>query len=273
MIIFWLKIDKLKYIDFFNNITKFDKQKIVFTPNPEILLSTLKDLEYKEILNKADYLTPDGKGLYIAFQILSNRTNKYIKIFFLPYFFFNFFFRTNYLYEKFWDRICWSDLTLDLIDFSIRNNIKIAIIDLYSEYSKENLKKIESQKNFKYILNQKYKNLLFDYYIYNPLEKEEIIEKIKKSDALILFSTLGMKKQEESIIEVMNQAKNIKLWLWIWSSFDYIIWFQKRAPKFFRIIWIEWFYRLLTWTKKINRFKRLYNAIFLFIFYVLFFNY
>jgi N-acetylglucosaminyldiphosphoundecaprenol N-acetyl-beta-D-mannosaminyltransferase len=78
-----------------------------------------------------------------------------------------------------------------------------------------------------------------------------------------------MKRQEESVIEIMEKAKNIKLWLGIWSSFDYFIWFQKRAPKIFRTLGIEWLYRLLTWPKKIDRLKRLWNAIFVFIYEVL----
>jgi N-acetylglucosaminyldiphosphoundecaprenol N-acetyl-beta-D-mannosaminyltransferase len=53
-------------------ITKLEKQNIVFTPNPEILLQTKNDSEFKSLLEKANYLTPDGIGLYIAFQILDN---------------------------------------------------------------------------------------------------------------------------------------------------------------------------------------------------------
>ena len=77
-----------------------------------------------------------------------------------------------------------------------------------------------------------------------------------------------MKKQEESVIEVMENCKNIKLGLWVGSSFDYFIGFQKRAPKIWRSLWLEWFYRLLTWPRKLDRIKRLYRAIFLFIFEV-----
>jgi N-acetylglucosaminyldiphosphoundecaprenol N-acetyl-beta-D-mannosaminyltransferase len=78
-----------------------------------------------------------------------------------------------------------------------------------------------------------------------------------------------MKEQEKSVIEVMEKCKNIKIWLGVGSSFDYIINFQKRAPKFWRVLGLEWFYRLLTWPKKLNRLKRLYNAIFVFIFEVI----
>jgi N-acetylglucosaminyldiphosphoundecaprenol N-acetyl-beta-D-mannosaminyltransferase len=84
-----------------------------------------------------------------------------------------------------------------------------------------------------------------------------------------LFSTLWMKKQEESVVEIMEKCKNIKLGLGIWSSFDYFIWFQKRAPKIWRATGLEWLYRLITWPKKIDRLKRLYNAIFVFIYEII----
>lgn len=265
MKIFWIEIQNLKYKDLFAEITKFEKQNIVFTPNPEILLKIKSDEEFKNILLKADFLTSDGIWLYIAYQILDNKFWKFINFLLLPYFFFNLFFRRKYLYEKYWDRICGSDLTKDLLNFSERNNVKITIIDLYNPLDE---KKVASQNIFEEKLKKKFPNLSFDYIIFNPEEKEKILEKIKASSSKIVFSTLWMKKQEESVIEVMENCKNIKLGLWVGSSFDYFIGFQKRAPKIWRSLWLEWFYRLLTWPRKLDRIKRLYRAIFLFIFEV-----
>lgn len=266
MEIFWVKLDKLKYNDLINQITVFEKQNIVFTPNPEILLKTKKDEKFRELLEKANYLTPDWIWLYIAFQILDNNYNKLINILLIPYYFFNLFFRRNFLYEKYGDRICWSDLTKDIVNIASNNWIVVTIIDLYNP---TDTKKVESQKIFPELLHQKFPKLKFEYYIYNTTEKEEIINKISKSESKILFSTLWMKKQEESVVEIMEKCNNIKLGLGIWSSFDYFIWFQKRAPKIWRVIGLEWLYRLITWPKKIDRLKRLYNAIFVFIYEVL----
>jgi N-acetylglucosaminyldiphosphoundecaprenol N-acetyl-beta-D-mannosaminyltransferase len=262
MQIFWSKLDKLEYKNFLKEITKLEKQNIVFTPNPEILLKTINDQELKDLLDKATYLTPDGIGLYVAFQIIDNNFWKVINSILLPYFLFNLFFRRKFLYSKYWDRICWSDLTKDLINFAENNNTKITILDLYNPTDS---KKVESQKVFPKLIQKKFPKLDFDYYIYSPAEKENIIKKISNSNSKILFSTLWMKKQEESIIEVMEVAKNIKLWLWIGSSFDYFIWFQKRAPKIWRSLWFEWLYRLITGPRKIDRLKRLWNAIFVFV--------
>lgn len=272
MQIFWIEINKLNYKEFFNQIKQLKEQSIVFTPNPEILLKTRDDNEFKEFLQKANYLTSDGIGLYIAYQIIDAKNSHSLLRrglgggLLLPYFLFNLFFRRNYLYEKYWNRICWSDLTIDLIDFASNTWTKVAILDLYNP---SDIKKVESQKIFSEKLKAKFSKLDFDYYIYNPEKKEEIINFIKKNDAKILFSTLGMKKQEESVVEIMEKCENIKLGLWVWSSFDYFIWFQKRAPKFRRVLWLEWLYRLLTWPRKMDRLKRLWNAIFVFVWNVI----
>ncbi|MDR2640005.1 MAG: hypothetical protein LBC61_01365 [Candidatus Peribacteria bacterium] len=60
MQIFSIKIDNIKYDKLFSEITKLKSQNIVFTPNPEILLKTLQDKEFKDLINKANYKTPDG---------------------------------------------------------------------------------------------------------------------------------------------------------------------------------------------------------------------
>lgn len=272
MQILWIPINKLSYKDFLREITRLDKKSIIFTPNPEITLKTLEDTEFKKMILKADYLLPDGTGLYVAAQINSiKEKHNYIlwiiiSTIMLSYFIFNVIFRKKELYKLYWDKICWSDLTLDLLKFAENNNVKVTIIDLYTPNDE---RKVAVQNSFREKLNSVYKNLTFDYFIYNEIKKEEIIENIKNSNSKILFSTLWMKKQEESVIEIMGKCDNLKIWTWIWSSFDYITWFQKRAPGIWRYLWLEWFYRLITWPQKIKRLKRLYMAIIVFIYKVI----
>ncbi len=266
MKIFSIQLSQKKYKEIFEDITSFNTQHIVFTPNPEILLKTKTDSNFRELLNKATYLTADGIGLYIAFQINDSKYNSFIDFLLLPYYFFNLFFRRNYLYKKYWERICGSDLTWDLVPFAEKNNIKITIID---PYFPKDLAKCKAQETFREDLLKKFPKLNFDFFVYKPEQKDKIIEQIKNSDSKILFSTLWMKKQEQSVVEIMEKCYNIKLGLWIGSSFDYFTWFQKRAPKFWRSIWLEWLYRLATWPQKLTRLKRLWNAIVVFIWEVL----
>jgi hypothetical protein len=74
-----------------------------------------------------------------------------------------------------------------LLNFALKNDIKITIIDLYNPKDE---KKVKTQKIFKKILKDKFPKLDFDYFVYNPEEKKEIINKIKESKSQILFSTL-----------------------------------------------------------------------------------
>ena len=172
MQIFWINIDKLNYKDFLEEITSLKKQNIAFTPNPEILLQAKNDSEFKALLEKANYLTPDGIGLYIAFQILDNNYWKIINTLLLPYYFFNLFFRRKSLYKKYGDRICGSDITKDVLAKAIKNNTRITIIDLYNP---TDLKKVESQEIFSEKLKEKFPELDFDYFIYDPKEKDKIL--------------------------------------------------------------------------------------------------
>ena len=167
--------------------------------------------------------------------------NKFIALFKLPYFIYRIVSEKWELFEKYGDKICGSDLTNDLLAYAGQQNISIAIIDPYFPKDKA---KCQSQKNFKKNLSKIFPDLPFDFYIYKPDEKNQIIQSIKNSKAKILFSTLGMKKQEQSVIEIMEQASNIKLGLGIGSSFDYLTGFQKRAPSFMVDAGFEWLYRI-----------------------------
>jgi len=131
---------------------------------------------------------------------------------------------------------------MDLVTWAEKNKKRIIVIDLYSPGDE---RKQASQKTFKKKVKERFPKLKLDYHIYDESKKDKIIEKISTSDSEILFSTLGMKSQEESVIEIMKQAKNIKLGLGIGSSFDYMTGFQKRAPKIWRGLGLEWLYRLI----------------------------
>lgn len=241
--------------------------KSVFTPNPEICLKTLEDTEFLEILQQADYLTSDGIGLYLGYQI-----QNFPRIFSLPlfpYFIFNILFRKKYLYGKYGERICGSDITSSLVDFAQKEKIKIAIIDPYYPKDKE---KCESQRTFREKLSEKFPELDFDVYVYSDESSDEIFKKISESGAKILFSTLGMKRQEISALKWLEDCPNLRLGLWIGSSFDYYTGFQKRAPQIWRKLGFEWLYRIFTSPNKLKRLGRIYQALIVFPLKVVFYK-
>lgn len=292
MKIFWLKIWKHTYQELLEELQKHvlgnppiqlspqrrksELQKwgrAVFTPNPEICLKTLEDAEFLKILQQADYLTSDGIGLYLWYQINSFsfggkdtwKADRGIKILLwillLPYFIFNILFRKKYLYAKYGERICGSDITSSLVEFAQKEGIKIAIIDPH--YPKD-VEKCESQRTFREKLSEKFPKLDFDFYVYSEENSDEIFEKIADTDAKILFSTLGMKRQEISVLKWLEKCPNLRLGLWIGSSFDYYTGFQKRAPQIWRTLGFEWLYRIFTSPNKIKRLGRIYQALVVF---------
>lgn len=269
MNIFWLTLSKETRENVLKKLLSFSEKSIVFTPNPEILLFAKKDREFLEMLKKANYLLPDGIGIFLAYQILQSKKHIFLDIVLLPFYILNLFVNRKSLYLTYWEKICGSDLTLDILHFAEKNNEKIVIIDLYNPGDQ---KKVANQKVFREKLLKKFPWLSFEVFIWEDEKRDEIIQNIIKSSAKIVFSTLGMKKQEKNIIEIMEKCQNVMVWLGVWSSFDYITWMQKRAPTMFQRFWIEWLYRLFTWPQKIKRFKRLWNAIIVFTFFVIIFK-
>src|SRR5699024_12083995 len=57
------KINVLKSI---HNAIKYKNKKFIVTANPEIVIETRKDKDYKSIIQSADYIIPDGIGILLA---------------------------------------------------------------------------------------------------------------------------------------------------------------------------------------------------------------
>jgi N-acetylglucosaminyldiphosphoundecaprenol N-acetyl-beta-D-mannosaminyltransferase len=210
MDIFGICIKPLRKDEVFTSITFLDSQKILFTPNPEILLGAKNDPVFRSLLQKADILTSDGIGLYIAYQILDSKLPFFLTILLLPYYFFNLFFRRASLYEKYGERITGNDLTKDLLIWCEKQGITIMVSDFYNPLD---TLKVQAQRVFIEKMKSAYPLLVIDYFIWNLEEKEKILSQMKLSQASILFSTLGMKKQEENVIEIMQLCPEIKLGL------------------------------------------------------------
>lgn len=72
-------IDNLDYNQAVTRVEEFladknkDRKYYIVTPNPEFIIASLKDKEFKRVLNKADLAIPDGVGLILANRGLKGR--------------------------------------------------------------------------------------------------------------------------------------------------------------------------------------------------------
>jgi len=143
-------------------------------------------------------------------------------------------------------------------------NLKTRItgVDITKLFLEENQKYkvfiLGGQKGAAEILSRKYKQVV-DFYDaeVNPQKNEEILKRILASKAEVLLVALGAPKQEKWLFDNQVALKGVKLAFGVGGTIDFLAGKQKRAPRFFRVIGMEWLWRLLTdW----SRFGRIYRA-------------
>lgn len=218
-----LKKEKIleKIEDFLNS----DKQYQITTPNPEIILHALKDEEFFYILSKADISIPDGVGLKFSSWTLGKNLH----------------------------RTTGADLTRDILKLAEKQGKKVAILNWSGGLS--------SDEDIRNTLSKKFPKLEFiidntsrDWQNFN-------LEKIKEFKPDILFVNFGASWQEKFIYHNFKKLPSVKIGIGVGGSFDFLTGKQKRAPRVFRFIGLEWLWRLI---KQRWRFKRIYNAVFIF---------
>lgn len=200
-------------------------QKIV-TPNPEIVMAAQKNKKYKDILNRADYVTVDGIGLVYAAKIKG---------------------------KSFKERVTGYDLSLWMLEELDRTGGRLFILGGepgIAEKACDNIK-------------EKYKNLIVAGHHHGYFkgthighsghdEEREVIDKINESNADILFVCLGAYKQELWIDENAPLI-NCKLAIGNGGVADVIAGKVKGAPEAWRKIGLEWLYRLKEDPKRFKR--------------------
>ena len=72
------QVTRLEAVQVILNFLKQDKQFFVTTPNPEFLVETTKNAEFKKVLIKANLSVADGIGILWASTYLQLRTTNYI---------------------------------------------------------------------------------------------------------------------------------------------------------------------------------------------------
>ena len=214
------------------------KQHFIVTPNPEIILAatTIKqDEELFYILNKADLSLPDGVGLKMA----------------------SWFIGVNLL------RITGADFMKDILKIAEAENRRVAILNWQGGLS--------SAEDIKKVLANKYKNLqtlVIDIERQAILPEEKLLQ-IKEFKPEIIFCTLGAPYQEKLIFHNLAKMPSVKIGMGIGGAFDFLTGRIKRAPKAFRIIGLEWLWRMIFHKGKnkvdrLNRWKRIYRAVIVF---------
>ncbi len=200
-----------KIIGFLNE----QKNHLIFTPNPEVIMAADKDKAFRNILNEADLVIPDGIGVILASKILKKE---------IP------------------ERVAGCDLIQQIFS-RIKNTEKTvyffgAAPGIAERAAKnmqnthENLKVIGTRHGF-----------------FNKEEEPKIVEKINALAPDILLVGLGVPKQEKWLCRYRNKL-NVKVCIGVGGSFDVLSGNIKRAPNSFQKLGLEWLYRLIQQPKR-----------------------
>lgn len=202
-----------------DNFLKSNKGNLIVTPNPEIVMRAKDDKEFKEIINDAELVIPDGIGIIKAGNILKTPLK---------------------------ERVAGYDLICNLLEKYKDGKATFYFWGSkpgYAEEAKQNL-----EKKFPDI-----KILGTHTGYFNDNEEKDIINEIRALKPDILLVGTGAPKQEK-IINKYKYEDFFKIGIGCGGSIDVLAGKVKRAPKLFINLHLEWFYRLL---KEPTRFKRM----------------
>ena len=199
-----------------------DKQHMICTPNPEIVMEAQKDSELMTILRNSDMVVPDGIGVVWA--------SKYSQV-------------------PLRERVAGYDLTQRLFKELAGTEESFYFFGGGKGVAIKGAEKMQEMYPDLKIVG--IENGYFD----ETIEKK-IIDDIKKKSPSILLVGLGAPKQEKWIYEHLSQL-NIKVAIGVGGSFDVMAGTVKRAPKLFQKLGLEWFYRLVSQPTRWRRMMQL----------------
>ncbi|HPN96339.1 MAG TPA: WecB/TagA/CpsF family glycosyltransferase [Candidatus Moranbacteria bacterium] len=193
----------------------------IATINPEFIMEAQKNQEFRNILNSCDLNIADGMGIKFAFW----RYGRHLKC-----------------------RIAGADLMEKII--RLANKEKLSI---FLAAKKDGLSTWEETRN---AIAKFYPNLIVDG---DDIDTKDSAYQIMSSSCQIVFCNFGAPYQETFIARQNNDR--IRLAMGVGGSFDFLTGYVRRAPCFWRLMGLEWLWRLILQPKRL---KRIWNAVVVF---------
>lgn len=239
----------------------------IVTPNPEMLVDSRLDTEFKKALNEADLAIPDSPRLGWASKLIALKS-PLLKLIYAPFFIF-----PKILTGEEYPTTTGVDLTEALIRLSEEKGYRTA----YLGGSRRVAVKLFKCLKLKYprlkiifcsgdiLVNADGKSQFDTEYTKKTRSKDTKIEHSPKqffnAHALteqidILFLAFGHKKQEKWMLRNLPKL-NTRVMVGVGGAFDYISGEVSRAPQIFQSLGFEWVYRFVLQPWRIRRFWKL----------------
>lgn len=196
-----------------------EKGGYIVTPNPEIVLMSRKDKDFKDILNGADMVMPDGIGIIYGAKILGSSLN----------------------------RVTGIDLACEIMKRLAEKDGRVYLLGAkpgVAEAAAEKLKNIYTG-----IVIAGVSDGYFE-------DSEPVLKKIGESKPNLLIVCIGAPRQEKWMHSNRDKLPPC-LMMGLGGALDIYAGNVKRAPERWRKLGFEWLYRLITQPSRLRRMLRL----------------
>jgi len=215
-------VDMQQALDVVDQMITGNKAQTVIAVNPEKVIKSQSDPELLQFLNQSGLLIPDGIGVVMAVRLLIGENIS---------------------------RVPGAELMPAICEQSLTKGYKLFLLGASSEVNNKAVKALEEKYQGINIVGNR------DGY-FDESDMPEIIKEINESAANVLFVALGSPRQELWMEKYLAQT-NIKVCQGVGGTFDVLAGNVRRAPLLFRMLNLEWFYRLVSQPSRIFRQKAL----------------
>lgn len=213
-----IKIDNYtmkESVEYIQGAIEKKEQTWVVTANPELIFAAGADARLKQLINRAQLVTPDGIGVVWAAKRLGH---------FFP------------------ERVTGIDLLEALFPAAGENKWRVFFLG-----SKPGVAELAAQK-----VAEKHPGVIWEtqHGYFQPEGQPEVLERIRNFRPDLLLVGLGAPRQEFWIASHLDLAT---VSIGVGGSFDALAGLNKRAPRWIQDIHLEWLYRLLKQPQRIKR--------------------
>ena len=216
-----VSFDNTTMLEMVENIKQFissntDDNLFIVTANPEIVDYATEHELYRNLINQADYVVPDGTGIVKASKRLKQPLKR---------------------------RVPGIELLEECLKIAHVSHQRVYLLGSKNEIVESAEKKLQSQ----------YPNIHFAHHHgYIHLEDETVIKRITSFNPDYIFVGMGFPKQEQWISEKLSHLDGIVA-IGIGGSFDVLAGNIPRAPEWMQRNRLEWLYRLYLEPQRIGR--------------------
>lgn len=211
--IFGIPISKMGFQDTIRWLTEAvasGRPHQIITANPIMVMAALRDPAYFAMMKRAELIVPDGAGIVWAAGYVGNPVA---------------------------ERVPGIELMQEMLRIGETRGWKVFILGASAEVIQAAAERIRADHPKLRLVGAR--NGYF-----GPEQDEEVIAEIRQASPDLLFVGRSAPTQEPWIDRFKEQL-NVPVMMGVGGSFDILSGKLKRAPKLFRQLKLEWFYRLL----------------------------